>query len=123
MKNHSGFTLVELMIVIVVLGILIAIAIPNFTSFRNQATRKSCISNQRHIYEAATLYAFENMIDNKVINVTVLTTGDYISRNLGECPASDVEDFDDYAITITNANVTDIRCTFRPNEHDWTPPQ
>lgn len=37
MKNHYGFTLIELMFVIWIIGILAAIAIPNFISYRNKA--------------------------------------------------------------------------------------
>jgi competence protein ComGC len=111
------------MIVIVVLGVLAAIAVPQFMAFNKQANKKSCISNQRNIYEAATFYASENNIANAVINVGVLVAGGYASKNLAECPESTVEDFDDYSIIITDFRVTDVRCTFRGNEHGWTPPQ
>lgn len=49
MMNKKGFTLVELMIVVVILGILVAIAIPIFTSVTKNAKIKACKSNIRII--------------------------------------------------------------------------
>lgn len=49
LMNKKGFTLVELMIVVVILGILVAVAVPIFNSVTKNARTKSCKSNMRVI--------------------------------------------------------------------------
>lgn len=55
-RNQKGFTIMELMIVIVIIGILIAIAVPAYNSFRNKAAVAACDANQRTIESAAGIF-------------------------------------------------------------------
>jgi len=59
-SKEEGFTLVELMVVVVVIGILVAIAIPIFGVARASAEGRSCFSNQRTIEGAAEQYKAAN---------------------------------------------------------------
>jgi prepilin-type N-terminal cleavage/methylation domain-containing protein len=117
--KQKGFTLIELMIVVLILGILAAIALPNYYSMREKSRRASCIVNQRHIVEAATLYGIENNVVNANFNVTLLQVNDYINSPPGECPSSGTVDYDDYTITIANQRVSVMRCDIKPAEHFW----
>lgn len=47
--REEGFTLVELMVVVLIIGILVSIGIPVFNAVARQADLKTCYSNQRHI--------------------------------------------------------------------------
>jgi prepilin-type N-terminal cleavage/methylation domain-containing protein len=59
-NRKSGFTLVEIMIVVAIIGLLAAIAIPNFVRARQTSQTNACINNLRIIDAAKQQWALEN---------------------------------------------------------------
>ena len=49
LKSKKGFTLVELMIVVVIMAILVAVAVPIYSAVTKNARKKTCLANQREI--------------------------------------------------------------------------
>lgn len=59
LKKNKGFTLVEIMIVVLIIGILLAIAVPNFIKARESSRAKTCVANLRQIESAKEQWAME----------------------------------------------------------------
>jgi type II secretion system protein G len=57
---RQGFTLIELMIVIAIIGVLAAIAVPNFKRARERANTRACYANQKTIAGAVEMYNLDN---------------------------------------------------------------
>ena len=87
-KNRkAGFTLVEIMIVVAIIGLLAAIAIPNFVKARTTAQANACINNLRQIDGAKEQYMLENNTTTAPAAMTALAgAGGYIKAT-PSCPA------------------------------------
>ena len=72
MKKRDGFTLVEIMIVVAIIGLLAAIAIPSFVKARNTSQQNACINNLRQVDSAKEQWAMEN----KKTDADAVTTTD-----------------------------------------------
>ena len=104
-RVHKGFTLVEIMIVVLIIGILLAIAVPNFMKARENTRAKSCLANLRSISYAKEQWAVEfnkHTADEPVeaalygssgyIRTTPLcpTGGDYTINDLANVPVCSI---------------------------------
>jgi len=93
-KMKQGFTLVEIMIVVAIIGLLAAIAIPSFMKNRQQSQKNSCINNLRLIEHAKEQWAMEtgastgSAVADKEAGVIA-----YIKGGAPKCPIGDVDSY------------------------------
>ena len=80
-KREPGFTLLELVLVVAIIGLMSTIASPSFFSMRERARYANCVLKQRQIHEAGILYSAETNPGTVDIRVTVLTGADTITRS------------------------------------------
>ncbi len=89
--NRKGFSLIELMIVVVIMGILIAIAVPLYSAVTENAEKRTCQDNQRAIRAVYSRY----ILTDEVNETNRIFKDGYISFNGAAEEAQDVfkEDF------------------------------
>src|SRR5687768_11119835 len=86
-NRKAGFTLVEIMIVVAIIGLLAAIAIPNFVKARTTAQKNACINNLRQIDGAKEQWALEKKLAPAAASVDAEVEL-YIKGGRPKCPAS-----------------------------------
>jgi len=91
MHDKKGFTLIEIMIVVLIIGILLAIAVPSFLKARETSRAKSCVSNLKQIESAKEQWAMDlRKIGTDVAAPAELYgAGKYIKK-APECPSNGV---------------------------------
>ena len=100
-SRKGGFTLVEIMIVVTVIGLLAAIAIPNFIVARSRSQNNACINNLRQIDNAVQEWALENK-KAAAAPVSFTDISSYL-RNSVICPAGGATFLDSYTISDVGA--------------------
>ena len=93
----KGFTLIEIMIVVAIIGLLAAIAVPNFVHARSSSQQNACINNLRQIDGAKQNWALENHVDplsTPQDDQIQMYLGRGVNGVLPFCPADTSQTFD-----------------------------
>jgi type IV pilus assembly protein PilA len=109
----KGFTLVEIMIVVVIIGLLAAMAIPAFQKVRQSSQDKAVLNNARQLSAAADQYFLENGVSN-VWKVNLVGSSNYI-KALNTVANENYPDWYTQGITITIGGIAGARTvTYAP---------
>ena len=110
--RQGGFTLVEIMIVVAIIGLLASIAIPNFVKARTTAQMNACLSNLRQIDGAIQQWA----LDTKQGDTAAVAAADILPylKNSVVCPSGGKTFADSYSVSTVQDRP---KCLQKPATH------
>jgi prepilin-type N-terminal cleavage/methylation domain-containing protein len=123
-RNNKGFTLVELMVVLLIIGILVAIAIPIYNKTQENAQERACQANLRTIDGAVAQYCAATGTDPETIgdpsSITIDNNSDLVKekylKEAPKCPKTK----DNYKVTDGKASCTDTSHKYLSDSDEGT---
>jgi len=115
MNMKKGFTLIEIMIVVAIIAILAAVAIPNFMTYRKTSQMNACKANMKQIVSAIEAYQVKNgAAPTALADLTLKAKGAFM-KSIPACPLGGSYSTDG---TDTNGNLK-LKCNSTGTDSDF----